>query len=189
MNDLTLDKLIKDIQSSNDTERATARDAAGVVGAAAVLPLGEIAASGELEIARAAKQAIQNIVYHAGRPGAKAEASAVAAELLKLLDDSRPLQFRRDVLWMTWQIAGEEAVDPVAAMLADADLNEDARMALERLPGQKATDALRAALDAADEAQKPALAHSLRVRGVEVPGVPDMRLVPTKQTSVKPVSR
>ena len=189
MNDLTLDVLIKDIQSSDDTERATARDGAGVVGAAGVSPLAAIAASGELEIARAAKQAIQNIVYHAGRPGAEDEAKAVAAELLKLLDDSRPLQFRRDVLWMTWQIGGEEAVEPVAALLATPDLNEDARMTLERLPGQKATAALQAALAAAEEAQKPALAHSLRVRGVEVPGVPDMRLVPTKQTSVKPVGR
>jgi hypothetical protein len=152
MNDLTLDVLLKDIQSSNDTERAAARDNAGAVGASAVLPLAKIAVSGELEIARAAKQAIQNIVYHAGRPGAEGEASAVAAELLKLLDDSQPLQFRRDVLWMTWQIAGEEAVGPVAALLANPDLNEDARMALERLPGQKATAALQAALATADEA-------------------------------------
>jgi hypothetical protein len=90
---------------------------------------------------------------------------------------------------MTWQIAGEEAVEPVAALLANADLHEDARMALERLPGQKATAALQAALADADEAQQPALAHSLRVRGVDVPGVPDMRLVPTRETSVKPVGR
>jgi hypothetical protein len=189
MNDLTLDVLLKDIQSTDDTQRAAARDNAGAVGAAAVLPLAKIAVSGELEVARAANHAIQNIVYYAGRPGADDEASAVAAELLKLLDDSQPLQFRRDMLWMTWQIAGEEAVEPVAVLLANSDLREDARMALERLPGQKATDALQAALATADDAQKPALAHSLRVRDVEVPGVPDMRLVPTKQTSVKPVGR
>jgi hypothetical protein len=189
MNNLTLDALLKDIQSSDDNERAAARDAAGTVGASAVSPLAGIAVGGEQEIARAAKQAIQNIVYHAGRPGAEDEARAVSAELLKLLDDSQPVQFRRDVLWMTWQIAGEEAAEPVAALLDNADLNEDARMALERLPGQKATAALQAALDAAEEDQKPALAHSLRFRGVEVPGVPDMRLVPTKETSVKPVAR
>lgn len=55
-------------------------------------------------------------------------------------------------------------------------------MALERLPGAKATEALQAAFSTAPEADKPALAHSLRVRGVEVPGVPDLRLVPTKPT-------
>jgi hypothetical protein len=189
MQTLTLDTLIQNIQSSDDTIRAAARDDAGLVGAQAVLPLAEIAASGELEIARAANRAMQNIVYHAGRPGAEDEAKAVAAELLKLLGDSQPLQLRRDVLWMTWQIAGEEAVDPVAALLDNDELHEDARMALERLPGDKATDVLKAALDKAPDARKPALAHSLRVRGVETPDVPDMRLVPTKSTSVKPVGR
>jgi hypothetical protein len=186
MNELTLESLLRDIQSTDDTTRAAARDHAGTVGAAAVEPLAEIACTGEMEIARAANRAIQNIVYHAGRPGAEAEARAVSVELLKLLDDSRPLQFRRDVLWMTWQIAGEEAAPPVAALLSHADLGEDARMALERLPGEQATKALQTALAAADEADKPALAHSLRVRGVDVPDVPDMRLVPTKETSVKP---
>ncbi|MFV1967595.1 MAG: hypothetical protein ACC628_19370 [Pirellulaceae bacterium] len=189
MDQLTLDLLIQNIQSTDAKTRAAVRDAAGPVGAAAVRPLAKIAASGELEIARAARRAIQNTVYYAGRPGAEDEAKAVAGELLKLLDDSQPLQFRRDVLWMTWQIAGEEAVEPVAKLLANCELHEDARMALERLPGEIATAALQAAMANADDSQKPALAHSLRVRGVNTPGVPDLRLTPIKQTSVKPVGR
>ena len=189
MEELTLEKLIEQIQSTDDALRAAARDNAGPVGARAVLPLAKLAAGGELEIARAAQRAIQNIVYYAGRPGAEGEAKAVAAELLKLLGDSQPLQLRRDVLWLTWQIAGEEAVAPVAALLANAELREDARMALERLPGEKATAALQAALATAAAADKPALAHSLRVRGVETPGVPDLRLKPTKKTAVQPVGR
>ena len=189
MEPLTLERLIENIQSKEDAVRAAARDHAGDVGAPAVLPLAKIATSGELEVARAANRGIQNIVYRAGRPGAEAEAAAVAAELLKLLEDSQPLQFRRDVLWMTWQIAGEEAVEPVAALLANRELHEDARMTLERLPGDKATAALQTALAAAGDNDKPALAHSLRVRGVQVPDVPDLRLKPTKSTSVKPVGR
>ena len=189
MEELTLDVLMANIQSTDEKVRAAARDGAGPLGAKAVRPLAVIAASGELEVARAANRAIQNIVYYAGRPGAEGEAKAVAAELLKLLGDSQPLQLRRDVLWMTWQIAGEEAVEPVSALLVNAELCEDARMALERLPGKKATAVLQAALAAAADADKPALAHSLRVRGIETPGVPDMRLVPTKKTSVQPVGR
>jgi hypothetical protein len=185
----TLDVMIENIQSADDALRAAARDNAGSVGAKAVPPLAKIAANGKLEVARAAQRAIQNIVYHAGRPGATDEAKAVTGELLKLLDDSQPLQLRRDVLWMTWQIAGEEAVDAVAALLANADLGEDARMTLERLPGDKATAALQAALDSAAAVDKPALAHSLHVRGVEMPGVLDLRLVPTKTTSVVPQGR
>ena len=188
MEPLTLDMLLKSIQSSDDTVRAAARDGAGPVGAKAIAPLAKIAISAELETARAARQAIQKIVYHAGRPGADAEAKAVAAELVALLASQQPAQFLRDVLWMTWQIAGEEAVEPVAALLKNAELREDARMALERLPGDKAVAALKAGLVSAADDFKPNLAHSLRVRGVKTPGVTDLRLVPTKKTSVRPAA-
>ena len=79
------------------------------------------------------------------------------------------------------------AVPPVAALLNHPELGDDARMCLEGLPVDEAVAALKAALASAAETQKPALAHALRKRGVDVPGVPDMRLVPTKETTVKPV--
>ncbi|MDY0166882.1 MAG: hypothetical protein RBS80_10085 [Thermoguttaceae bacterium] len=189
---LTLEMLVEQIQSGDDNVRAAARDNAGQVGAAAVAPLAKIACDSDpekFEIARAANRAMQNVVYHAGRPGASDEAKAVSAELIKLVSAEPPLQFRRDVMWMVWQIAGPEAVGPVAALLGNADLRDDARMCLEGLPAAEAVDALRAGLKAAPDDFKPAMAHSLRKRGVETPGVPDLRLVPTKQTSVTPVGR
>ncbi len=189
MKTLTVDALIEQIQDKDDTVRAAARDGAGPTGAAAVAPLAKIAAGDDLEVARAANRAIQNIVYHAGRPGADDDAKAVSAELIKLIGSDQPVQLRRDFVWMTWQICGEEAVEPVAALLDNADLREDARMALERLPGDKATAILKKALASASDAEKPAFAHSLGNRGVGVPGVPDLRLKPTKKTSVTPVGR
>jgi hypothetical protein len=186
MEPLTLELLIKNIQSDDDAVRAAARDRAGDVGAPAIGPLAPIAATGKLEVARAAVRAMQNIVYRAGRPGAASEATAVAAELVKLINAEPPLQLRRDVLWMTWQIAGAEAVPAVAALLTHPELGGDARMCLEGLPVNEAVVALKAAIAAAPDAQKPALAHSLHKRGVEVPGVPDLRLVPTKATKVTP---
>ncbi len=189
MDKLNLDTLLKSIQSSDDDERAGARDRAGVVGASAIAPLAKLAVEAEnIEVARAANRAIQNIVYHAGRPGAADEAKAVTAELIALLGTKHG-QFRRDVLWMLWQIGGEEAADPVGRLLDDADAGDDARMCLERLPGARATEILRARLAAAPEAQRFALAHSLRVRGAEVSGYPSQKLTPTKKTSVKPVGR
>lgn len=190
MNDqLTLETLIAGIQSPDDNVRAAARDNVGPLGAAAIGPLAKIACEGEGEIARAANRAMLNVVYHAGRPDASDEAKAVAAELIKLISPEPPLQFRRDVLWMVWQIAGPEAVAPVAALLSNPDLREDARMCLEGLPAAEAVGALQTALGTAPDDFKPAVAHSLRKRGVEVPGVSELRLVPTKQTSVKPVGR
>lgn len=189
MDELKLDTLLKLIQSTDDTERAGARDRAGSVGAGAVAPLAKLAVEAEnLEVARAAKRAIENIVYHAGRPGAADEAKAVTSELIGLLG-TKHAQFRRDVLWMIWQIGGEEAADPVARLLDDAETGDDARMCLERLPGARATEILQARLAAAPEAQRPAVAHSLRVRGVEVAGFPSQKLAPTKKTTVKPVGR
>ncbi len=189
MQSLNLETLLANIRSEDDGVRAAARDSAGLVGAKAVAPLAKIAAGDELEESRAALRTIQNIVYYAGRPGADEEAKAVSVELLKLLGDSQPLQLRREVLWMTWQIAEEEAVEPVAALLANDDLREAARMTLERLPGQRATQVLQAALASATAKDKPALAYSLRVRGEDTPGVPDLRLIPTKGTSVVPIGR
>lgn len=186
---MTLEMLIERIESENDDVRAAARDNAGQVGAAAIGPLAKIACEGDLEIARAANRAMQNVVYHAGRPGAEKEAQGVAAELVKLIGPEPPLQFRRDVMWMLWQIAGPEAVAPVARLLGHPELREDARMCLEGLPAAEAVDALRAGLKAAPDDFRPAIAHSLRKRGVEVPGVPDLRLVPTKKTGVQPVGR
>ncbi len=180
MEPLTLELLIKNIQSSDESLRAAARDGAGPVGAAAIGPLAAIAAQGELEIARAAVRAMQNIVYYAGRPGADDEAAAVAAELVQLISAEPPLQLRRDILWLTWQIAGAPAVPAVASLLDHPDLGGDARMCLEGLPVEEAITALQAALATAPDAQKPALAHSLRKRGVEVTGVKDVRLVPKK---------
>ncbi len=188
MEPLTLELLIRNIQSDDDAVRAAARDGAGPVGAPAIGPLAEIAATGGLEVARAAVRAMQNIVYYAGRPGAGDEATAVANELVQLITADPPLQLRRDVLWMTWQIAGAQAVPAAAALLTHPELFEDARMCLEGLPVEEAVAALRAALAAAPEARKPALAHSLRKRGVAVPDVPDLRLVPVKKTKVAPVN-
>jgi HEAT repeat protein len=187
--ELTLELLIERIQSTDDNVRAAARDNAGSVGAQAIGPLAKIATDSEFEIARAANRAMQNIVYHAGRPGASGEPQAVAAELIKLVSDKPPAQLRRDAMWMLWQVGDAQAVAPVAALLTNAELREDARMCLEGLPVDEAVAALKAGLKSAPEDFKPALAHSLRKRGVEVPDVPDLRLVPTKKTTVAPVGR
>ncbi len=188
MSTTNLDQLIRDIQDKDHVTRAAARDAAGAVGAQAVRPLGDIAAMhDDFEVARAADRAIRNIVYHCGRPGAESEAHEVTGELLGLLDQSYPVQLRRDVLSLIWQIAGEQAANRVAACLDDPDVAEDARMALERIPGKQATAALQKAFDRADQDDLPALAYSLGMRGVEIRGVPDLRLQGVKESAFQPV--
>lgn len=143
----------------------------------------------DFETARAGKRELWEMVRHVGRPGNDDQRSKVAAELLKLADKSQPAVVRRESIWMLSEIAGDESVDAVAAMLTDAELREDARLVLERLPGNKSLAALKAGLAAAPDEFKPAMAVSLRIRGVEVPGLPDEKLKPSRQTKVTPAGR
>lgn len=75
----------------------------------------------------------------------------------------------------------------MAALLTNAEVREDARCALLRLPGPRPTAALRAAFRTAPEDFKYALADSLRQRGLDVQGYPSRKLVPTHETTVKPL--
>lgn len=178
-----LAEFLEKIKSPDDAVRGPAWQNAGPLGAPAVVPLGEIMTHADFEVARSAKRAIERIVRQAGRPGAESERRAVAGELVKLLRHAHP-NVRRHALWMLSEIGEDDAVPPMAALLGDAEVREDARCALERIPGKAATAALRQAMAVAPESFKYALAHSLRVRGEKVEGYPSQKRVPTKPTRV-----
>ncbi len=186
--DDAVSSLLTDIKSDNDDVRTAAWLRASDVGTAAVGPLAVLVAEQPMEISRAAKRGMWQIVRQSGRPGADAERAAVAAALVDLLNDSQPLELRRDVLWMLSEVGGDDCVEPVAALIASGDLREDARMTLERIPGDASLAALKSALDTVPDEFKINIAQSLRQRGVEVPGLPCQKLVPTKSTNVTPVT-
>ena len=106
-------------------------------------------------------------------------------EMVALLK-SDAVSVRREVLWMLSEIGDDDAIAPMAALLTDKEVREDARCALMRLPGARATAALKSAFGSAPEEFKPALAESLRRRGEKVEGYPSRKLVPTRPTSVSP---
>jgi len=190
--ELTVDTLIAKLKDKDDKVRAAAWQAAGKVGAAAMSALATLAKDGAMEVSRSAVRAMWAIVRYAGRPGADGERKATVDALIGILsDEGQPVQLRRDVVWMLSEIVRDEeiGVDGAAQGLANPDLREDVRAALQRVGGDKAIAALKAGLEAAPGDYKPAIAASLRACGVAVPGVPDVKLKPTKQTSVKPVGR
>ena len=180
----SVDELIAAIKSKDDKVRGPAWQNAAPCGAPAVKPLAQVMTDPDFETARSAKRALWVIVRHAGRPGATKEAKAVTTELVPLLSGAPPV-VQREALWMLSEIAADEAVAPMATLLSNAELREDARCALTRMPGSKATAALSKAFKSAPENFKPALADSLRARGEKVAGYPTQKLVPTKQTAVK----
>jgi len=182
-----VDELMAGIRDENDKVRAEAWLGAGEVGAAAVKPLAKVMTDKDFEIARAAKRGLWKVVRHVGRPGAGNERRAVLGELVELLDDEQPVPVRREVLWMLSEIGTRRSIKPIAALLSNRELREDARMVLQRIPSKSALAALKAGLEDAPEDFKLNIAQSLRQRGVEVSGLPCVKLVPTKRTNVKPL--
>ncbi len=192
MEELTLETLIAKIKDKDDKVRAAAWQAAGKVGAPALAPLAAVAKEGELEVSRAANRAMWQNVRYSGRPGAEDERKAAIAALIEVFtDDQFPVQLRRDVIWMLSEIVTSDDFNPDDAgqMFADAEFRDDMRMALQRIPGENAIAALKIGLENVPDEFKPAIAASLRARGVDVPNVPCVKLKPTKQTKVKPVGR
>ena len=177
-------ELIEKIKDSSPEVRTKAWLGAGEVGWRAVAALAEVMTDKNLEVARAAKRALWKIVRHAGRPGADQERQAVAAHLGGLLADDTPVSVRREVLWMLSEIGEEELVKPIAGLMSNKELREDARMVLERIPGKASVAALRAGFKTSPEDFKPNLAQSLRKRGQKVRGYECVKLVPTKKTTV-----
>lgn len=175
----SVDELIAKIKNKDDKVRGPAWQNAGTAGPAAVKPLAAVMTDSEMEVARAAKRALWKVVRHSGRPGADSERNAVAKELVSLLE-GQPTPVRREALWMLSEIGGADVVKAVAGLLTDRETREDARAALERIPGKESVAALKAALDSVPEEFKPAIAQSLRVRGVKVEGYPSQKLIPTR---------
>ena len=180
---ISVDDLVAKIKSTDDKVRGPAWQAAGSAGAPAVKPLAAAMTDADFEIARCAKRALYKIVRHAGRPGAAKEAKAVEKELIPLLK-SETVPVRREVLWMLSEIGSEDAIAPMAALLADKEVREDARCALMRIPDSQATKALKSAFASAPEEFKYALAESLRQRGETVAGYPTQKLQPSRPTTV-----
>jgi len=212
--ELTVEQLIAKIKDRDDKVRAAAWQSAGKVGAAAVKPLADLMAemaaqlarpadnSGtakdeiayKLEVGRAAKHALWAIVRYVGRPGAGDEKKPVVDRLCRLLGGGQPSVVIREVLWMLSEIGGDEAVDAIRqipGLLEDKEIREDARCAVERIPGDAATQALWDGLQAASDDFNLAIAQSLRVRGAEIDKekYPSQKLVPTRQTKVQPAGR
>jgi HEAT repeat protein len=179
-------ELIARLKSAEDSVSAAACQSAWQYGATVVKPIVALMAGSDFELARKAKRALQWMVHHAGRPGASREARAIEEELVALLNNG-PTQVRRDLVWVLSEIGSTRAIGPLAALLSDPDVREDARCALTRHPDRKAAAALKAAFGTAPEDFKYALAESLRERGQKVEGYPSRKLVPTAQTTVTPV--
>ena len=145
--------------------RAEAWKSAGPLGAPAIVPLARLAETGGSAVGGAALHAIGVITAHAGRPGAQEERNAVAQALAEAVQTTTDEQLRRELLHYLGLAASDAEVPVLAGLLEDPAVGEDARIALERIPGETATRALMDALrSSSSEAVQLRMAEALARR-------------------------
>jgi len=112
-----------------------------------------------------AERELRSLCWHATRPGAEAERRLAAATLVALLEaEATPPAVKAGVVERLGAIGRAEAVPALARRLADRELREASRRALERNPSAEASRALRQGLATRDAGFRAALAQALGAR-------------------------
>jgi HEAT repeat protein len=149
------------IQSRNPDARQAAVRVATKMGIGVVGPLGDLVDSTNRPVSLSAQAALKNIAAYAGRPAAAAERRAVAEAFTKLLDKEHSRVLRTLALELL-SITGDDAVVPnITALLADAEVRDEARRALEGIPGPASLKALIEAAGKTEGAFRVAVLGSL----------------------------
>jgi len=163
-----LQEFLGRLQSDTGATRAEAVAQAGAMGAAAVVPLGEIASANKGNASIAALWALRNIAAYAGRPGGTAaEKQAVAQAFTQLLDVRFNKITRCQALDLLSITGDDQTVPRVVAVLSDSDpdLKDEARRCLEGTPGPASLKALTDALPQAEGRLRIAIINALGQRG------------------------
>jgi len=178
--DAKVKALIDKVTSQDIEVRYAARAEAPQVGAPAVAALAKLLdettqqASGDAgvqryrrEVALTAKAALEKIVHFAGRPGADAEKKQVATELARVLTPDQSPKAKMQLLHFVAFIGGDDEIPAIAKLLDDGDRNvrETARLALQRMTGPAATQALVNAAKAQADDRKPELIMAVGWKG------------------------
>ena len=163
MNEQTLVDLFNKIRSADPAARQAAWQTLGKLDAA-VGSLCDAMGSADKPIAKAAKYLLEAVVHRAARPEAATEALSVTKELVKVANSRQSVAVRGYAVHLTGFTAGHDAIYWIAPLLTPPDVQDEARMALERIPGSAATNALKNAMKTATPAFRAALAQSLANR-------------------------
>ncbi len=147
-----LQEFLVNMQSQQDDVRRSAMMSAGKVGPSAIAPLADLVEGNNREVSLSAQAALKNIAAYAGRPGAADEKKAAAKAYSQLLGNNRSRVLRSLVLELL-SITGDDAVVPsIAALLGDTVVRDDARRALQGIPGPAS---LKALITAAQKTEGP----------------------------------
>jgi HEAT repeat protein len=156
--------LLDRLQSPDANMRYKTWRAAGPTGASAVKGLADLMTSPDKGIARSARGALETIAYYAARPGAANDAHAVSMELLQVAVADRPVAVRAQALYLLGFTGDGRVVPTVVKLLASPEVREEARIALERIPGSASLNALKKAETTVPADFQPNIRQSLHNR-------------------------
>ena len=159
-----LSSFLTQIKYGDAAARTQAVKHATYLGTGAIPSLGSIYASGDPGAARAACEALKRICYNAGRPGATVEANTAATHLVTLTSKEYPRHVRADAMLLLGLVGTATTAALLSTFLTDMDVREDARMAIERIPGSEVDDVLRKAARVVPADYRSAIDQSLRHR-------------------------
>lgn len=145
-NNERIEQFLTDIKSENPDTRYDAVKRAGTVGARVVPQLGDLLDSENPGIAKSACEALRTHVHGAAKNWDRRKRANVMNALIRLLENSPSKKARVEALRHLSTIGDADAVPPVAELLTNKELQEEAAYCLERIPGEESTKALLDAL-------------------------------------------
>ncbi len=154
-------KLLADLQSASADVRFAAWRQAGEAPASVIPQLGRLAGSPQPGIAKAAREALAEMVHAVGKDPAAPRRAAVVDGLIGLTGPAYALAVRIHAFRLLSHIAGEEAVPAVARQIHNPELAEEVVYCLERIPGPAAIEALTAAYPKSPDSFKPPILAAL----------------------------
>lgn len=160
--DESVGRFLQRIESEDADVRCATWQEAGRMDARAVAPLAELMCGEDREVARAAQHALTTLVVaHTRRPAHDLRRQAVTTAVAKVACGEYPFQVQREGIHLLSLIGGASAIEPLGGLLTDPDLNDEARMALQRIPGPRATGTLIEGLSRVDEPMRLRLIEAL----------------------------
>jgi len=159
------DDWVDRLTSEDEQTRASAVDEALGRGAAAITPLGELAASAEPATSLRALRAMERIVHSVSGPAAPDERRAVSDAICRLLWIDAPLTVKAAEIQLIGYVGDDEAVAALVTLLNHPKLGEDVRQALQRIDTASASAALARGLRESPARLKPGYILALAQRG------------------------
>ncbi len=109
--------------------------------------LAKLAASENPSVARAGREAMTTMTHSVGKDEASPKRKEVAAQLTAIgTSDAYTIPIRTHALRLLSLVGGPDSGEPVAKLLKNADLREEAIFCLERIPGKESEGAMMTAL-------------------------------------------